>query len=131
MHRGSIMRKRSITIGLTACLAIGIVAIVAADHTSHASDRVDGVIYWPSYHRYQQLVRSALTDPDSAKFEALSFRRTPQHLYLCGRVNARNRMGGYTGFTWFAASEGDGVLIASDGDNKLEELKAVLDRCGG
>ena len=42
-----------------------------------------------------------LNDPDSAKFKEVQF--FPTTGAGCGQVNARNKMGGYTGFTTFVA----------------------------
>ena len=46
-----------------------------------------------------QQVKKNLNDPDSAKFETV-FKGTSEKFY-CGWVNAKNRMGGYTGPTQF------------------------------
>jgi len=49
-----------------------------------------------------ELVRQHLNDPDSAKFEGVQFFAKTH--YGCGSVNAKNRMGGYVGFTQFIAN---------------------------
>ncbi|MBO9717493.1 MAG: hypothetical protein J7507_11975 [Pseudoxanthomonas sp.] len=47
-------------------------------------------------------VKQSLVDPDSAQFRDLRIMRRSEHeRILCGELNARNRMGGYTGFTPF------------------------------
>lgn len=45
-------------------------------------------------------IKANLKDPDSAKIEPLPYRGG---LTLCGRVNAKNSYGGYTGFVPFNA----------------------------
>lgn len=60
----------------------------------------------------QDAIKSRLKDPDSARFrDVYIFDGTD---FVCGEVNAKNSMGGYTGFTTFMASlivEGE-VIIA-------------------
>ncbi|UCU97700.1 hypothetical protein [Acidovorax radicis] len=46
----------------------------------------------------KRAVLNALKDPESARFRNL---KTSLDLYFCGEVNAKNSMGGYTGFTRF------------------------------
>ena len=77
-------------------------------------------------------ITDALIDPDSAKFKwldrtsvALTKYRagifgktiTGNLLMECGRVNSKNRMGGYVGFRWFAVVFKDGVIVSSDLDS--------------
>lgn len=105
--------RKSIWLGMTlVAIAVGYVAFAAV--TSHAADVVDGVVYWPSYHDRQQLLRSSLTDPTSAQFRDLYFRKVDGRQYLCGQVNARNRMGGYNGFQPFYAGGGMTVILDPD-----------------
>ena len=49
----------------------------------------------------QKRVLARLNDPDSAKFRGVKY--FPQTGAGCGDLNARNRMGGYVGFTSFVA----------------------------
>ena len=55
-------------------------------------------------------VLNELTDPGSAQFKNLRLiEKGPEGKpVLCGEVNAKNKMGGYVGFTRFAAQQGDG-----------------------
>ena len=55
-------------------------------------------------------VLSELTDPGSAQFKGLRLiEQGPEGgPVLCGEVNSKNKMGGYVGFTRFAARQGDG-----------------------
>ncbi|WP_339914103.1 hypothetical protein [uncultured Brevundimonas sp.] len=50
-------------------------------------------------------VVESLRDPDSARFRSVRYSRRPngQTIY-CGEVNARNAMGGYTGYVRFISS---------------------------
>ena len=52
-----------------------------------------------------RLVQATLTDPESAQFRGV--RRSGSASFTCGEVNAKNRMGGYVGFTPF--------MVAADG----------------
>lgn len=59
-------------------------------------------------------IRNQLKDPDSAKFEGLSFIKYSKngkvHQLVCGSVNAKNSYGGYTGFKPFVAHPVKGYL---------------------
>jgi hypothetical protein len=61
--------------------------------------------------KLRQYVRDNLKDPGSALFEGerLYASDDPPALALCGRVNAKNSFGGYTGATDFVATN-HGVL---------------------
>lgn len=53
---------------------------------------------------YERAVRNELRDPSSAQFRALKvLPGGPEDGALCGEVNAKNAMGGYTGFEPFYA----------------------------
>ena len=69
-------------------------------------------------------LRASLIDPDSAHIEwpynfvsgslkALLGKRRAG-FFTCGRVNAKNRMGGYTGQSWFLIVENSGVVTMLD-----------------
>lgn len=72
---------------------------------------VVGAIYGPSQYAIfmvKREVRSMLTDPESAQFRNVEFRKGT----VCGEVNARNRFGGYVGFTPFYGFLSSGVTGA-------------------
>lgn len=48
--------------------------------------------------KYKDIVKNILTDPDSAQFKELRLSRRDNDV-LCGELNAKNRMGGYVGYT--------------------------------
>jgi len=53
--------------------------------------------------RAQANIAERLTDPESARYKSLvQVRRTGA---VCGRVNSKNRMGGYDGFKGFIVRE--------------------------
>jgi hypothetical protein len=60
--------------------------------------------YWyfdtPS-RQIKATIRAQLSDPDSAQFR--NIRKGNDSLSWCGEVNAKNRLGGFVGFTRFAA----------------------------
>lgn len=59
----------------------------------------------------QRAVQASLKDPDSAKFENVYANYTDGYgLVACGRVNAKNSVGGYTGFKRFV-SGGKSVIL--------------------
>lgn len=69
------------------------VVVLAAIVSSYAV-----LTYGPGSERQAlERVRNSLTDPASAQFKDV----VVGNYYVCGRVNAKNRMGGYTGFQRF------------------------------
>lgn len=54
----------------------------------------------------EKVVKEQLVDPDSAKFENLMI--SENHQMACVDVNAKNKMGGYTGFTGMFVGKKDG-----------------------
>ncbi|MFS0773827.1 hypothetical protein [Sphingomonas sp. 1P08PE] len=70
-----------------------------------------------------QAVSDTLIDPQSAQFS--DWKYYPLQKAACGRVNAKNRLGGYTGRSFFAFKAGE--LELADGDT-LSEL-TVQNRC--
>ncbi len=96
----------------------------------------------PGWDRFKELgesaVRNILIDPDSARFEwPYGYRQGGWKLFLgrmihgytaCGYVNARNRMGGYTGRSFFVVViDRDRVLHADIG--KSGSLDFVSNGC--
>ncbi len=64
-------------------------------------------------------IRERLKDPDSAKFAAISAVKDDKGIvYVCGKVNAKNSYGGYTGMSPFF-----GMLM---GGPKTKEFFAVI-----
>jgi hypothetical protein len=47
-------------------------------------------------------VKRQLRDPDSARFQAIKVKTVSGKKGLCGEINAKNAMGGMTGFIPFA-----------------------------
>lgn len=59
----------------------------------------------------ERAVRGELKDPDTAKFEDVRANYTEEFgVVACGRVNAKNEFGGYTGFRRFV-SGGKSVIL--------------------
>lgn len=72
----------------------------------------------------EQSVRKSLREPDSARFEQITI--NPAEKTACGRVNARNGFGGFTGFQWF--SYRDGIVTHAD-DPDTKEFQASFRIC--
>ena len=81
----------------------------------------------------QRVVRAALSDPGSAQFR--NVRQMPNGA-VCGQVNAKNRMGGFVGFSPFAVDRSLNVMHihssrnhANDDHNDIEfNVRAVCER---
>lgn len=75
-------------------------------------------------------VLAQLSDPDSAVFKDEKYvgNWTVSGGYLCGRVNAKNKMGGYVGYRWFDGDATD-AIIETEFVQEVFDKKGV-DRCG-
>ena len=60
--------------------------------------------------RIKTLVGHKLSDPGSAIYQELRFH--PRSGATCGRVNAKNKFGGYAGFSFFMVTSDNTVLFA-------------------
>lgn len=67
-------------------------------------------------------VKARLLDPESARFKfGQPFSKKKGETVVCGQVNAKNRLGGYTGFFRFAVRVQDGKVQAFlDGEDSLD-----------
>ena len=87
----------------------------------------------PSLEAVQNEFKENLADPDNARFrnvEIVPHKLIPDYFTLCGQVNARNSLGGYTGFQPFMAHVQDGhivgtPIIAED----YQTLRFIADLC--
>jgi hypothetical protein len=85
----------------------------------------------------EEAIKGSLIDPDSARIEwpynfiAGTLKPLLGHknagYYTCGFVNARNRMGGYTGRTWFLIMEKNGAVtsLAIGEPDKIDTASAT------
>lgn len=78
---------------------------------------------WMVIPKKRAAVMGALRDPASAQFKD---ERVSAAGYACGRVNAKNGMGGYTGFQRYASTEIDFVMEDSTGPSFKEVPTAEL-----
>ncbi len=76
--------------------------------------------------RVMERVRSSLIDPESARFEDV--RAYPALNSGCGFVNAKNRMGGYTGRRQFVALPDGSIAFAPAGDDGIGSLNDRISR---
>ncbi|MFL6727878.1 MAG: hypothetical protein ACJ8FS_15390 [Sphingomicrobium sp.] len=77
---------------------IAILALPSAAFAAHASRPLTA----PEKALVEHAIRAELIDPDAARFRHNLF-RTSEDQY-CGLVNAKNRMGGYTGYKVFSVN---------------------------
>lgn len=110
-----------------AVLAIGLFA---------ACERLPGEI-----NEAKREVRRILIDPDSAKFESVYINKKSGA--VCGYVNARNRMGGYTGSSPFVYEKSRGLIMVQESPTErdferyfenlrhsdIEEYNKLEERC--
>jgi hypothetical protein len=98
-----------------------------------------GAIADPAFiERAKKDVLQKLNDPGSARFDDVVVREKNGLTYVCGRVNAKNRLGGYDGFKPFLYSSViksgaliyDGDAITDDPLSKVARINGFDDHCG-
>jgi len=89
------------------------------------TDQVD-----PRYTDVLTKVRGILIDADSARFRDIrSVVNSKGEEAVCGEVNARNRFGGYTGFTPFTFAKNEPLIV--DTDRPETDYQYRLSGCAG
>lgn len=106
---GGIM-KRIVLVGLSAVTLAGCGDGSSSSASSEPSES-------EMIARYQVMskdkLKESLRDPGSAKFEDVGAHRVASGGFVfCGRMNAKNGFGGYTGFERFVASP---VIVGTEG----------------
>lgn len=106
---GGIM-KRIVLVGLSAVALAGCGDGSSSSASSEPSES-------EMIARYQVMskdkLKESLRDPGSAKFEGVGAHRVASGGFVfCGRMNAKNGFGGYTGFERFVASP---VIVGTEG----------------
>lgn len=120
-------RDVSFTIALFVSLVGGILFNVAVISNSSASvPEVKVEEKEPKKEQYvvgtgegKEAVRAGLKDPDSAKFQNFftsKYEYNGSRLTTCGEVNAKNSLGGYTGFKRYITF-GNHVLMVENKEN--------------
>ncbi len=95
-------------------ISIGVVAIAVG---------IGAAIWVPDYleiKKAQAVVEKNLNDPDSAIFRNAVVARESipdkgiEYVYVCGEVNAKNRMGGYVGYNEYVVINGTDFMGFND-----------------
>jgi len=74
--------------------------------------------------RDKSTVEAILKDADSAKFENVYISFMQDSPVTCGKVNAKNSFGGYTGFKEFIAAKSAGITVVR-GDGQMVDSEFV------
>jgi hypothetical protein len=74
--------------------------------------------------RDKSTVEAILKDADSAKFEDVYVSFMQDSPVTCGKVNAKNSFGGYTGFKEFIAAKSAGITVVR-GDGQMVDSEFV------
>ena len=69
-------------------------------------------------------VEAMLKDPESAQFEGVYISFMRDSPVTCGKVNAKNGFGGYTGFKEFIAAKNAGISVVR-GDGQMADSEFV------
>jgi hypothetical protein len=119
-----------VTLSVAVLLSISYGAL--ALHLSNAMYAWEGIAHLPMFLKGQHAVRDNLNDSESAKFKDLELRTYHDHLYMCGEVNARNRMGGFAGFTRFYVQLDDAMPFPFfDNDHEHDSFSQYMSTCYG
>ena len=80
----------------------------------------------------EELVKSKLKDPDSARFRNVRVTPYGSNHVVCGEVNGKNAYGGYVGFTPFVAGTMSVVLWYHGDSNRDDYIynAGIIDACG-
>lgn len=113
------MKKKKIVIVVVVVLALVVLAYFAWDG------------YLSPSARALARVKASLNDPGSAVFRNVTYSSKSKE--ACGAVNAKNRMGGYVGFTEFIVAK-DGTVTfrptadvtSGSPDDRIEALKQQI-----
>ena len=74
--------------------------------------------------RDKSTIERMLKDADSAKFEDVFISFISDSPVTCGKVNAKNSFGGYTGFKEFIAAKSAGISVVR-GDGQMIDSEFV------
>ena len=109
-------------------ISIGVVAIAVG---------IGAAIWVPDYleiKKAQAVVEKNLNDPDSAIFRNAVVARESipdkgiEYVYVCGEVNAKNRMGGYVGYKHFYWDSDEKKAVGPLDDRQLGAIMEDLAR---
>jgi len=106
-------------IALLACLGLGWFAGLASAY------------FWPSLlppepvpariSQAEEAVKARIRDPFSAHFRGLKEYKTADNSYVCGFLNARNGMGGYTGWSGFIHMMPQNIVQFEPQDDRIKQ----------
>ena len=103
-------------IRLSAILLLG--STLAACNTTSESSSSAAALPQQSdaklFARAKTALAATLKDPDSAKFGDMLRVPSNQGDYVCGRINAKNSLGGYAGAQKFSVAPNGDVAIAGE-----------------
>lgn len=132
---GSLIKRgktsRIIGIALSVLVAAFFSYAALAVHMSNANYAWEGMAHLPTFVKGQQAVRESLNDPDSAVFKDLMLQTYHSHPYMCGEVNARNRMGGMGGFTRFYVQLDEAMPFAFFDNHEDGSFNKYMTTCYG
>lgn len=132
---GLICRRGSMRVAgivFSALVVLSYAYVTTAVSMSNAAYALQGVVHLPTFLKGQEAVRNNLNDPASATFKGLMLTSYHQHPYMCGEVNARNRMGGLVGFTRFYVQLDDPLPFPFfDNDSKDDSFDQYMRTCYG
>lgn len=111
-----------------AALVIGAAGGVAAGYGF--KDEIELALPTPA-SKAGRALRVAMVDPDSLQLRNVAAMKDGT---MCGEYNARNRSGGYAGFSWFVVKSDGGVLLdPSDEPSRtisdLQTFRDALAKC--
>ena len=106
---------------MTKYILIGIIGICAAAIGFMG-------VNWDSHDaiaQTQTVIKANLFDPDSAQFKDLIFYRNGDRRTVCGKVDSRNKFGGYVGYKSFIYWAHSQKLLMTDHGNDESEVATM------
>ena len=109
MNKQNLLTKIAVT--STACMMVLIAGCTGKQEPEVKKETPEQ----KAIERTKEIVKNGLSDPESAQFKSMGIKTkegTNTIIAVCGEVNAKNKMGGYVGFTKFVMVKDRGLDIA-------------------
>lgn len=103
---------------------ISLILAITLLATTAQADMTDKQFAW--VERGKDAVRSTLKDGESARFRNVFFNRGQDDIPMaCGEVNAKNSLGGYSGYQHFISAGRPDLTFL---ENQVSDFRTIWDR---
>lgn len=107
---------------LIAVFVVGVLGsyFIRGCNDESAKSGTDNTQYYELKRLSERSVKGVLVDPGSAEFRGFFPGEAGGYSIACGEVNAKNSLGGYTGFSRYVSAGGDTATIEGVSDEFQE-----------